>query len=98
MRAHVEGLHVQGDAEILAHDHAGGDDLHRAAPVGQQLGDAGGLVEAEVVDHHHLPGRLGAALEHVADVHDARMTGGPVRRLRPCPGGQHHGVGRIGAQ
>ena len=36
---HVEGLHVQGDAEILADDHAGGDDLHLAAPVGQQLGD-----------------------------------------------------------
>ena len=98
MRAHVEGLHVQGDAEILADDHAGGDDLHRAAPVGQQLGGAGGLVEAEVIDHHYLPGRLGAAFEHVADVHYARMTGSPVRRLRPRPGGQHHGVGRIGAQ
>src|ERR1039457_4483787 len=97
MRAHVEGLHVQGDAEILAHDHAGGDDLNLAAPVGQQLGDAGGLVEAEVVDDHYLPSWLGAAFQHVADVDNPRKTAGPVWRLRSRPGGQHYDVRRIGA-
>ena len=97
MGAHVECLHVQGDAEVLADDHAGGDDLHGAAPVSEQLGDAGGLVEAEVIDHDHLPGGRRAAFENVANVHHARMTAGPVRRLRNRPGGQHHGVRRIGA-
>ena len=62
-----------------------GDDLHRAAPVGQQLGHAGRLVETEIIDHDHLPGRLGPALDHVADVHHAGMTGRPVRRLSAGP-------------
>ena len=36
-----------------------------AAAVGQQLGDGGGLVEAELVDHDDPAARVGPALEHV---------------------------------
>ena len=56
-----------------------------AAPVGQQLGDAGGLVEAQLVDHDYLPGGLGSAFEHVANVHHARMIAGPPRPGRIAP-------------
>ena len=55
-------------------------------------------MEAEVIDHDHLPGRLGPAFEHITDVHDARQPGGPVRRLRPRSGGRHHGVGCLTEQ
>ena len=64
--------------EILTDDHAVGDDLDRAAPVGEQLGDRRGLVEAELVDDHHPPVRVGPALEHVAHVDHPRVVAAPT--------------------
>ena len=87
---HVPGLEVEGDPEILAHHHAVGDDLDRAAPVGQQLGHRGGLVEPELVDDDHPPVGIGPALEHVAHVDHPRTgrrptTGGPAAPRWPPP-------------
>ena len=93
---HVPGLHVQGDAEVLGHHHPVGHDLHLAAPVGQQLGGRGGLVEPELVDHHHPALGIGPALEDVADVDHPRVVAGPPRPGRPGPGGHDHRVGLLG--
>ena len=41
---HPPVLHVERDAEVLAHHHAVGADLHGATPVGQQLGDTVSVV------------------------------------------------------
>ena len=70
-------LHVERDAEVLADDHSRRDDLDGAAAVGEQLGHRRRVVEADLVDHHHLAGRVHRAVEHLADVGDG---GRVVRR------------------
>ena len=79
---HVPGLHVEGDPEVLADHHPVGDDLDVAAPVGQQLGRRGGLVEAELVDDHDPALGADPALEHVADVDHPLVVPGPPRAGR----------------
>ena len=94
--SHPPVLHVEGDAEVLAHHHAGGDDLDRAAPVGQQLGDARGVMEADLVDHHHVAVRFGGTGEHVAHIAHVRRIGRcPPRPLGFGTGGDDDVVGRL---
>ena len=91
---HPPALHVEGDAEVLADDHAVGDDLDAAATVGQQLGNRRRLVEAQLVDDHHVPERVSRAVDHVADVADVgRLRRHPPRPVRFGARGHDHVVG-----
>ena len=97
MGLHVPRLEVEGDPEVLAHDHGVGDDLDLAAPIGQPLGGGGALVEPELVDHHHFAVGVHPALEDVPDVDHPGMVAGPPGPGRSGPGGDHDGVGMLAA-
>ena len=54
---HVPRFQVERDPEILPDHHAIGDDLHLAAPIGEQLRHRRGLMKPQLVDHHDPAGR-----------------------------------------
>ena len=82
--AHVEAFEIERDAEILPHHHRRRGDLDRAAPVGEQLGDARRLVEPELVDDENAARRRRRALEHL-DAH-RRTSARPAAGRAPTTG------------
>ena len=81
-------LHVERDAEVLADDHPWRHDLDRATAIGQQLGDRRRVMEADLVDHHHVAEWSHLPFEDGADVgNGGRILGYPPRALWLGAGG-----------
>ena len=90
LRADPEVLEVEGDAEVLADDHARGDDLDLTAAVGEEFGHRRCMVESQFIQHKNRTSGVCRAGEDVAHVHDPFSIRwgppGPCRHRSGC----HH--------
>ena len=91
-RPHPPTFHVEGDPQVLAHDHPVRHDLDSAATVGQELGHRLRLLEPELVDDDDR-----VALRGPPPASEPSRTWRTSTMCYSASGGAHHGRARPGA-